>query len=55
MYDITRMDPRANALHQDAVRLRLMIFEEARGFGTNPELAELRVRMEEAIKLLAVD
>ena len=55
VYDITRMDPRANALHQDAVRLRLMIFEEARGFGTNPELAELRVKMEEAIKLLAVD
>ena len=54
-YDITRMDPRANALHEDAVRLRLMIFEEARGFGTNPELPALREKMEEQVKLLAVD
>ena len=54
VYDITRMDPRANALQQDTVRLRTMIFEEARGFGTNPELPELRTKLEEAAKLLAV-
>ena len=53
VYDITRMDPRANALHQDAVRLRLMVFEEARGFGTNPELPELRRMIEEQVELLA--
>jgi len=41
------MTPSAAALSADVIRLRIMIFEEATGFASHPEIPELRNSLEE--------
>ena len=46
-YNTIDMTPSAAALAADVIRLRIMIFEEAQGFASHPEIPELRNALEE--------